>query len=227
MSNRRRHGATHNTYYALIFFFFFSRFFFLYERHTHTAQKRAKSLWKRLKSLISLLSGTFPLNHRPASRSNYFVFFFLASASSGLCYSELASRFPVGGPAYAYVYATLGELPAFLVGWAMVFEYLVGSALAAKALTQYLDVISNHTIASALNVQQSSILGRVPGFEPGIDLSSGLFVLLVTLLLLRNLKVSSVRFIARQVHRGKIREAKAGIKEKGRNRRIRRSRRDT
>lgn len=86
------------------------------------------------------------------------------------------------------MYATLGELPAFLVGWAMVFEYLLGSALAAKALTQYLDVISNHTIASAFKLE-SSIFSRVPGFEPGIDLSSGLFIVATGLILLKNLKV--------------------------------------
>lgn len=48
-----------------------------------------------------------------------------------LCYSELAAMVPVSGSAYTYTYATLGETPAFLVGWNLVLELVVaGSAVA-------------------------------------------------------------------------------------------------
>lgn len=48
-----------------------------------------------------------------------------------LCYSELATMVPVSGSAYTYTYATLGETPAFLVGWNLVLEFIVaGSAVA-------------------------------------------------------------------------------------------------
>ncbi|MEU8897319.1 amino acid permease [Nocardia sp. NPDC048505] len=48
-----------------------------------------------------------------------------------LCYSELAAMVPVSGSAYTYTYATLGEGPAFLVGWNLLLEFVIaGSAVA-------------------------------------------------------------------------------------------------
>ncbi|MEV6558890.1 amino acid permease [Nocardia sp. NPDC051756] len=48
-----------------------------------------------------------------------------------LCYSELASMTPLSGSAYTYTRATLGESPAFLVGWNLLLEYAVAAAAVA------------------------------------------------------------------------------------------------
>src|SRR5437764_3913474 len=40
-------------------------------------------------------------------------------AVAALCYSELASMVPVAGSAYTYSYAVMGEIAAWLVGWAL------------------------------------------------------------------------------------------------------------
>ncbi|WP_067894876.1 amino acid permease [Nocardia vaccinii] len=48
-----------------------------------------------------------------------------------LCYSELASMTPVSGSAYTYTYSTMGEVPAFLVGWNLLLEYAVAAAAVA------------------------------------------------------------------------------------------------
>src|ERR1051325_9084146 len=47
---------------------------------------------------------------------------------AGLCYAEMASTVPVAGSAYTYVYATLGEFLAWIVGWDLVLEYAAGAA---------------------------------------------------------------------------------------------------
>ena len=52
----------------------------------------------------------------------------VACAFAGLCYAEMASTVPVAGSAYTYVYATLGELLAWVVGWDLVLEYAAGAA---------------------------------------------------------------------------------------------------
>src|SRR6058998_411416 len=52
----------------------------------------------------------------------------VACAFAGLCYAEMASAVPVAGSAYTYVYATMGELVAWVVGWDLVLEYAAGAA---------------------------------------------------------------------------------------------------
>jgi APA family basic amino acid/polyamine antiporter len=41
-------------------------------------------------------------------------------AVAALCYAEMASMVPVSGSAYTYSYAVMGELIAWMVGWALV-----------------------------------------------------------------------------------------------------------
>ncbi len=58
-------------------------------------------------------------------------------AFAGMCYSELASMIPVAGSAYTYSYATLGEFVAWIIGWDLVLEYAVASAVVAVAWSGY------------------------------------------------------------------------------------------
>lgn len=52
----------------------------------------------------------------------------VACTFAALCYAEMASAVPVAGSAYTYVYATMGELVAWVVGWDLVLEYAAGAA---------------------------------------------------------------------------------------------------
>ena len=52
-------------------------------------------------------------------------------AVAALCYAELASMVPVSGSAYTYTYAVVGELLAWMVGWALILEYAVGASAVA------------------------------------------------------------------------------------------------
>ena len=60
-----------------------------------------------------------------------FVIAALVCAFAGLCYAELASMVPVAGSAYTYTYAVLGEVLAWMVGWALVLEYALGASAVA------------------------------------------------------------------------------------------------
>ncbi len=50
---------------------------------------------------------------------------------AGLCYAEFASMLPIAGSAYTYGYATMGEVVAWIIGWALVLEYAFGAATVA------------------------------------------------------------------------------------------------
>jgi APA family basic amino acid/polyamine antiporter len=56
----------------------------------------------------------------------------LAGVLAALCYAEFTSMAPVAGSAHTCAYATLGELPAWIIGWDLVLEYTVAAAAVAQ-----------------------------------------------------------------------------------------------
>jgi APA family basic amino acid/polyamine antiporter len=66
-----------------------------------------------------------------------FVIAGFVCAVAALCYSELASMVPVSGSAYTYTYAVMGELLAWMVGWALILEYAVGASAVAVGWSGY------------------------------------------------------------------------------------------
>lgn len=70
-----------------------------------------------------------------------------ASILAGLCFAEFGARCPVAGSAYTYTFVTVGELLAFLIGWNLLIEYLIGAAAIAKGITNYIDVLLSGRIS--------------------------------------------------------------------------------
>jgi len=66
-----------------------------------------------------------------------FVIAGLVCAVAALCYSEMAAMVPVSGSAYTYSYAVMGELMAWMVGWALVLEYAVAAGAVAVGWSGY------------------------------------------------------------------------------------------
>src|SRR5919205_587049 len=66
-----------------------------------------------------------------------FLLLGLCCALAGLCYAELASMIPQAGSAYAYSYATLGEIVAWIIGWDLILEYAVGNVAVAISWGDY------------------------------------------------------------------------------------------
>ena len=85
------------------------------------------------------------------------VFSFLllgaACALAALCYAELAAMIPQAGSAYAYSYATLGELVAWIIGWDLILEYAVGNVAVAISWGDYFT-----TLLRGMGVQLPSYL---------------------------------------------------------------------
>ena len=66
-----------------------------------------------------------------------FVLGGILCALSGLCYAEMAAMIPVAGSAYAYAYATLGELVAWIIGWDLILEYAFGAVTVSVSWSGY------------------------------------------------------------------------------------------
>lgn len=82
---------------------------------------------------IFTVIGTVAALHAGPSVAISFAVAAFASALTALCYAELVTAIPVSGSAYAYTYATLGEVIAWLVGWNLILEYLIGNTAVAVA----------------------------------------------------------------------------------------------
>src|SRR5574338_1209468 len=61
---------------------------------------------------------------------------------AALCYAELAAMIPQAGSAYAYTYATLGEVVAWIIGWDLILEYAVGNVAVAISWGDYFTTLT-------------------------------------------------------------------------------------
>lgn len=75
-----------------------------------------------------------------------FVIGGILCAFAGLCYAEMAAMVPVAGSAYAYSYATLGELIAWIIGWDLILEYGFGSVVVAISWSGYFTSLVTKTL---------------------------------------------------------------------------------
>src|SRR3569623_1967722 len=121
-------------------------------------------------------TGIFVLTATAAQKAGpgMMVSFMIAGAVcavAALCYSELASMVPVAGSAYTYSYAVMGELVAWLGGWALILEYALGASAVAGGwsghIVGFLDAMGVH-IPHALTVGPKVTLGAfLEGGEVG------------------------------------------------------------
>ncbi len=129
-------------------------------------------------------------------------------AFCALCYAELAAMIPQAGSAYAYTYATLGELIAWIIGWDLILEYAVGNIAVAISWSDYFTTIlrgvgidlpawltTGYRTATQSSVPAvRALLDTAPhigGIPILVNLPAFAIVMLVTWLLLRGAKETS------------------------------------
>ena len=127
---------------------------------------------------------------------------------AALCYAELASMIPQAGSAYAYSYATLGELVAWIIGWDLILEYAVGNIAVAIAWSGYFTSLLSgfgiefpawltHGYRTALlssNPEVHALLQtapRIAGIPVLLNIPAALIVLAITWLLYVGVRESS------------------------------------
>lgn len=81
----------------------------------------------------------------------------IVCALAALCYAEFASTVPVAGSAYTFAFATLGEFPAWIIGWDLTLELMLAAAVVAVGWSGYLTSL----LESAGMSLPTAIAGRV------------------------------------------------------------------
>ena len=111
-------------------------------------------------------------------------------AVAALCYAEMASMVPVSGSAYTYSYASMGEIVAWIVGWALILEYAIAASAVSVGWSNYFVGL----VQSGLGLELPTFFtkGAFAAVGGGINLPAVVIALLVTGLLVLGTKESAM-----------------------------------
>lgn len=110
-----------------------------------------------------------------------FVVAAICCALAAMCYAEFASTVPVSGSAYTFSYASLGEVFAWIIGWDLLLELVLGASVVAQGWSAYLGLFLGNlgiTIPEAI------------GYGGTVDLMAMILVALLGLLVTVGIKES-------------------------------------
>lgn len=116
-----------------------------------------------------------------------FIIAGVVCAVAALCYAEMASMVPVSGSAYTYSYAVMGEMIAWMVGWALILEYAVAAGAVSVGWSGYMIGYVEHMFG--IDVPDKLTLGPLDGGM--INLPAMAIAGIVTLVLIRGTKESA------------------------------------
>lgn len=139
---------------------------------------------------IFTLTGIAAHDHAGPALALAFAIAGIGCLFASLCYAEFSSVLPVEGSAYAYSYGTVGEIFAWIIGWNLILEYMMGATTVAVSWSGYfgklLDLFNVHlpmwmmmdystakeTLASATGVSQLQAYFSTMNPKNGFDNAS-------------------------------------------------------
>ena len=136
---------------------------------------------------IFVLTGTVAKDNAGPATALAFVAAGVACALAALCYAEFASTVPVAGSAYTFSYASLGELPAWIIGWDLVLEFALGTAVVAVGWSGYIQSL----LENAGWTMPAGLGSREGADTFGFDILAAALVLVLTVILVIGMKLSA------------------------------------
>ena len=145
---------------------------------------------------IFTLTGIAAHNHAGPALAIAFAIAGVGCLFASLCYAEFASVLPVEGSAYAYSYGTMGEVFAWIIGWNLILEYMMGATTVAVAWSGYFEKLlhqcgihppmwlMNDPVTAAQKAHDAGI--AAPGFS--FNLPAFLITWVVTSILVKGIK---------------------------------------
>jgi APA family basic amino acid/polyamine antiporter len=137
---------------------------------------------------IFTLTGVAAATHAGPGLVYSFILAAVGCAFAGLCYSEFSTMIPIAGSAYTYSYATLGELVAWIIGWALVLEYAVGAATVSVSWAATFQSILD---SFGIGLPQAIVASPFDPQPGKVNLVAVVILCLISLVLIRGIRESA------------------------------------
>ncbi|GAA4070817.1 amino acid permease [Nonomuraea soli] len=131
---------------------------------------------------IFVLTGQVAKNTAGPAVALSFVVAGIVCGLAALCYAEFASTVPVAGSAYTFAFATLGEFPAWIIGWDLMLELALAAAVVAVGWSQYFV-----SLMSSIGIEIPSLVL----FGKDLNVPAMIIIAILTAVLIAGIKLSS------------------------------------
>ncbi len=139
---------------------------------------------------IFITPGLIAANYTGPSVMLSYLIAVVVCAMAALCYSEFSSTIPLAGSAYTYVYAVFGEFAAWILGWALISEYLFAVSSVAVSWSSYFQ-----NLLAGFGIKLPSFLQAAAGTAGvrggGIDIVALAITMIVAWLLSKGIRESA------------------------------------
>lgn len=136
---------------------------------------------------IFILPGTIAANSAGPGVSLSFLLSAVVCALAAMCYAEFASALPVAGSAYSYGNVVFGEFLGWLLGWALVLEYMLAVASVSTGWASYFNTLLEGV---GLHIPHALSGAFDPAHGTYINIVAVAIVLLITMMLSRGMRES-------------------------------------
>jgi APA family basic amino acid/polyamine antiporter len=134
---------------------------------------------------IFVVTGSVAKQYAGPAVALAFIASAVVCALAALCYAEFASTVPVAGSAYTFGYASIGELPAWIIGWDLILELALGAGVVAGGWSGYVaELLSN------VGIDVPAALSHEGGGF-GFDILAAALVLVLTGVVMAGMKLSA------------------------------------
>lgn len=136
---------------------------------------------------IFILPGTIAAESAGPGVTLSFFISAIVCALAAMCYAEFSSALPVAGSAYSYGNIVYGEFIGWLLGWALVLEYMLAVATVSTGWAAYFNSLIN---SFGLHIPKALAGPFDPAHGTYLNIVAVVIVLLITLMLTKGLQSS-------------------------------------
>ncbi|UQS81958.1 amino acid permease [Bombilactobacillus folatiphilus] len=111
----------------------------------------------------------------------------IVCATAAMCYAEFASSLPVAGSAYSYGNIIFGQFIGWVIGWALILEYMLAVATVSVGFSAY---FSSFLRGFGIKLPQAISGAYDPSHGTYVNLVAIVVVLLIALMLSRGMSTS-------------------------------------